>query len=30
MNYEILCIFMMMVGEMHERMERCITYAKER
>ena len=30
MNYEILCIFMMMVGEMQERMERCIKYAKER
>lgn len=30
MNYEILCIFMMMVGEMQERMERCIKYAKSR
>ncbi|HUA47248.1 MAG TPA: acyl-CoA dehydrogenase family protein [Solirubrobacteraceae bacterium] len=30
MNYEILCIFMMMAGEMQERMERCIKYAKER
>ena len=30
MNYEILCIFMMMVGEMQERMERCIKYAKTR
>ena len=30
MNYEILCIFMMMVGEMQERMDRCIKYAKER
>ena len=28
MNWEILCIFMMMVGEMQERMERCIEYAK--
>jgi L-prolyl-PCP dehydrogenase len=30
MNYEILCIFMMMVGEMEERMERCIKWAKTR
>jgi L-prolyl-PCP dehydrogenase len=30
MNWEILCIFMMMVGEMQERMERCIQYAKTR
>lgn len=30
MNYEILCIFMMMVGEMQERMERCIKHAKTR
>ncbi len=30
MNYEILCIFMMMVGEMQERMERCIKWAKTR
>jgi alkylation response protein AidB-like acyl-CoA dehydrogenase len=30
MNYEILCIFMMMAGEMQERMERCIKYAKTR
>jgi alkylation response protein AidB-like acyl-CoA dehydrogenase len=30
MNWEILCIFMMMVGEMQERMERCIAYAKKR
>ncbi|HZE05041.1 MAG TPA: acyl-CoA dehydrogenase family protein, partial [Solirubrobacteraceae bacterium] len=30
MNYEILCIFMMMAGEMEERMERCIKWAKSR
>ena len=30
MNYEILCIFTMMAGEMQERMDRCIKYAKER
>jgi alkylation response protein AidB-like acyl-CoA dehydrogenase len=30
MNWEILCIFIMMVGEMQERMERCIKYAKTR
>lgn len=30
MNYEILCIFMMMAGEMQERMERCIKWAKTR
>jgi alkylation response protein AidB-like acyl-CoA dehydrogenase len=30
MNYEILCIFMMMAGEMQERLDRCIKYAKER
>ncbi len=30
MNWEILCIFVMMVGEMQERMERCIAYAKSR
>jgi alkylation response protein AidB-like acyl-CoA dehydrogenase len=30
MNYEILCIFMMMVGEMQDRMERCIKHAKSR
>jgi alkylation response protein AidB-like acyl-CoA dehydrogenase len=30
MNWEILCIFIMMVGEMQERMERCIAYAKSR
>jgi alkylation response protein AidB-like acyl-CoA dehydrogenase len=30
MNYEILCIFMMMAGEMQERMERCIKWAKSR
>ncbi len=30
MNWEILCIFVMMVGEMQERMERCIEYAKSR
>jgi alkylation response protein AidB-like acyl-CoA dehydrogenase len=30
MNWEILCIFVMMVGEMQERMEHCIEYAKSR
>jgi alkylation response protein AidB-like acyl-CoA dehydrogenase len=30
MNWEILCIFVMMVGEMQERMERSIEYAKSR
>jgi L-prolyl-PCP dehydrogenase len=30
MNYEILCIFMMMAGEMQERLERCIKWAKTR
>ena len=30
MNWEILCIFMMMVGEMQDRMEQCIRYAKTR
>ncbi|HET6870495.1 MAG TPA: acyl-CoA dehydrogenase family protein [Solirubrobacteraceae bacterium] len=30
MNYEILCIFTMMAGEMQERMERCIKWAKTR
>jgi len=30
MNWEILCIFIMMAGEMQERMERCIQYAKTR
>ncbi len=30
MNYEILCIFMMMAGEMQERLERCIKWAKSR
>jgi alkylation response protein AidB-like acyl-CoA dehydrogenase len=30
MNWEILCIFMMMVGEMQRRMERCIQHAKKR
>jgi L-prolyl-PCP dehydrogenase len=30
MNYEILCIFTMMAGEMQERLERCIKYAKTR
>jgi alkylation response protein AidB-like acyl-CoA dehydrogenase len=30
MNWEILAIFIMMVGEMQERMERCIKYAKTR
>jgi alkylation response protein AidB-like acyl-CoA dehydrogenase len=30
MNWEILCIFIMMVGEMQERMERCIAHVKKR
>jgi alkylation response protein AidB-like acyl-CoA dehydrogenase len=30
MSWEILCIFVMMVGEMQRRMERCIKYAKQR
>jgi alkylation response protein AidB-like acyl-CoA dehydrogenase len=30
MNWEILCIFMMMAGEMQERMERCIAHVKKR
>ena len=30
MNWEILCIFMMMVGEMQWRMEACIDWAKKR
>lgn len=30
MSWEILCIFVMMVGEMQHRMERCIRYAKTR
>jgi alkylation response protein AidB-like acyl-CoA dehydrogenase len=30
MTWEILCIFIMMVGEMQHRMERCIEYAKRR
>jgi alkylation response protein AidB-like acyl-CoA dehydrogenase len=30
MNWEILCIFIMMVGEMQDRMEQCIKYAKTR
>src|SRR6202035_5618121 len=30
MNWEILCIFTMMVGEMQERMERCIAHVKKR
>jgi alkylation response protein AidB-like acyl-CoA dehydrogenase len=30
MTWEILCIFIMMVGEMQHRMERCIQYAKSR
>jgi alkylation response protein AidB-like acyl-CoA dehydrogenase len=30
MNYEILCIFTMMAGEMQERLDRCIKYAKTR
>jgi alkylation response protein AidB-like acyl-CoA dehydrogenase len=30
MTWEILCIFIMMAGEMQHRMERCIEYAKRR
>ena len=30
MNWEILCIFMMMVGEMQARMEACIDYVRKR
>jgi alkylation response protein AidB-like acyl-CoA dehydrogenase len=30
MNWEILCIFTMMVGEMQQRMEQCIAHAKKR
>jgi len=30
MNWEILCIFTMMAGEMQERMERCIAHVKTR
>jgi alkylation response protein AidB-like acyl-CoA dehydrogenase len=30
MNWEILCIFIMMVGEMQERMEQCIAHVKKR
>lgn len=30
MTWEILCIFVMMVGEMQRRMERCIDFAKTR
>jgi alkylation response protein AidB-like acyl-CoA dehydrogenase len=30
MTWEILCIFIMMVGEMQYRMERCIDFAKKR
>ncbi len=30
MTWEILCIFIMMVGEMQHRLERCIDYAKKR
>lgn len=30
MNWEILCIFIMMVGEMQDRMERCIAHVKKR
>jgi alkylation response protein AidB-like acyl-CoA dehydrogenase len=30
MNWEILCIFMMMAGEMQERMEQCIAHVKTR
>jgi alkylation response protein AidB-like acyl-CoA dehydrogenase len=30
MTWEILCIFVMMVGEMKRRMERCVKYAKRR
>jgi alkylation response protein AidB-like acyl-CoA dehydrogenase len=30
MTWEILCIFIMMVGEMQQRLERCVDYAKKR
>jgi len=30
MTWEILCIFIMMVGEMQRRMEQCISFAKKR
>jgi alkylation response protein AidB-like acyl-CoA dehydrogenase len=30
MTWEVLCIFIMMVGEMQHRMERCIDFAKKR
>ena len=30
MNWEILCIFIMMAGEMQERTERCIAHVKKR
>jgi alkylation response protein AidB-like acyl-CoA dehydrogenase len=30
MTWEVLCIFVMMVGEMQYRMERCIDFAKKR
>ena len=30
MTWEVLCIFIMMVGEMQYRMERCIDFAKKR
>jgi alkylation response protein AidB-like acyl-CoA dehydrogenase len=30
MNWEILCIFTMMVGEMQQRMEQCIAHVKKR
>jgi alkylation response protein AidB-like acyl-CoA dehydrogenase len=30
MSWEILCIFIMMAGEMQERMERCIAHVKQR
>jgi len=30
MTWEILCIFIMMVGEMQHRLERCIDFAKKR
>ncbi|MDX6435634.1 MAG: hypothetical protein QOK34_468 [Gaiellaceae bacterium] len=30
MTWEILCIFIMMVGEMQRRLERCVAYAKTR
>jgi alkylation response protein AidB-like acyl-CoA dehydrogenase len=30
MNWEILCIFIMMAGEMQERMEQCIAHVKKR